>query len=61
MDTVQVRFRCVSHLVVWVWVRPAASTIHSKEVMTVFVQTVDLLLLLKHTDSVNLTHTIMTR
>lgn len=41
--------RCVSHRVVWVWVRPAAGTINSKEVMTVFVLTVDLLLLLKHT------------
>lgn len=39
----------VSHLVIWVWVRPAAGTIKSKEVVTVFVQTVDLILLLQHT------------
>ncbi len=46
---VQVRLSCASHLVLWVWVRPAAGAVLSKEVMTVFVQTVDLLLLLKHT------------
>lgn len=44
----QVTLRRVSHLVVWVWVRPAAGTVKSKEVMTVFVQTVDLILLLQH-------------
>lgn len=52
----QVTLRRVSHLVVWVWVRPAAGTVKSKEVMTVFVQTVDLILLLQHNTHTH-THT----
>lgn len=38
-----------SHLVVWVRVGPAAGAVKPEEVLTVFVQTVDLVLLLKHT------------
>jgi len=48
--TGQNELRCVPHLVLWVRVRPAAGTVNSKEVLTVLIQTVELLLLLKVTD-----------
>lgn len=52
----QVRFRCVTHLVVWIWIRPPAGAVNAEEVVTVFIQTVDVILVLRQGKHTNTLH-----